>query len=310
MIVDLIHDGTFGYINQYAKIDNVYDLGSFDFQVSGTEGQVLFYPTRYKKNDYYVTTLAYNLDDNYLGIGTTSLGCVYIDSTSTKVAAATTTTVVGIATTYRSAKVLVSITPDAGGDGSTINSEDWEFEELNILHDGTTVDLLEYGEMVTSSQNLAQGFGTYSAYIESGTVKIDFHPNTGIGTTCIVNTMQVAIGNTTTGIGTISMKHALLESRTTTIASAGSPVPVGIGSFPTQFNPEVDGYDGAYFIVQVTDTTNTEHQLSEFFVLEDYSEESGIGTAYDTEWANIETLAGLGTIGSRLQKNQGGVSYC
>ena len=310
MIVDLIHDGTFGYINQYAKIDNVYDLGSFDFQVSGTEGQVLFYPTRYKKNDYYVTTLAYNLDDNYLGIGTTSLGCVYIDSTSTKVAAATTTTVVGIATTYRSAKVLVSITPDAGGDGSTINSEDWEFEELNILHDGTNVDLLEYGEMVTSSANLAQGFGTYSAYIESGTVKIDFHPNAGIGTTCIVNTMQVAIGNTTTGIGTISMKHALLESRTTTIAAAGSPIPVGIGSFPTQFNPEVDGYDGAYFIVQVTDTTNTEHQLSEFFVLEDYSEESGIGTAYDTEWANIETLAGLGTIGSRLQKNQGGVSYC
>ena len=52
MIVDLMHDGTFGYINQYAKIDNVYDLGTFDFQISGTEGQVLFYPTRFKKNDY------------------------------------------------------------------------------------------------------------------------------------------------------------------------------------------------------------------------------------------------------------------
>ena len=151
MIVDLIHDGTFGYINQYAKIDNVYDLGSFDFQISGTEGQVLFYPTRYKKNDYYVATLSYNLDDNFLGIGTTSLGPVFVDSTSTTVAAATTTTVVSFGTTYRSAKVLVSITPDAGGDGETINSSDWEFEELNILHDGTNVDLLEYGEMVTLS---------------------------------------------------------------------------------------------------------------------------------------------------------------
>ena len=48
-----------------------------------------------------------------------------------------------------------------------------------------------------------------------------------------------------------------------------------------------------------TDTTNNEHQLSEFFVMEDYSEESVIGTAYDTEWANIETSAGLGTLGSR-----------
>jgi hypothetical protein len=311
MIVDLMHDGTFGYINQYAKIDNVYDLGTFDFQISGTEGQVLFYPTRFKKNDYYVTTLAYNLDDNYLGIGTTSLGCVYIDSTSTKVSAATTqTTVVGFGTTYRSAKILVSVTPDAGGDGETINSEDWEFEEINLLHDGSEVDILEYGEMVTNSANLAQGFGTYSAYIQSGTVKLDFHPNAGIGTTCIVNTMQVAIGNTTTGIGTVSMKHALLEARANTIASSGSPIPVGIASFPTQFNPETDGYDGAYVLVQATDTTNNEHQLSEFFVLEDYSEESGIGTAYDTEWANIETLSGLGTIGSRLQKNQGGVSYC
>ena len=310
MIVDLMHDGTFGYINQYAKIDNVYDLGTFDFQVSGTEGQVLFYPTRFKKNDYYVATLSYNLDDNYLGIGTTSFGCVYIDSTSTKVATGTTTTVVGLGTTYRSAKILVSVTPDAGGDGETINSEDWEFEEINLLHNGSEVDILEYGEMVTNSANLAQGFGTYSAYIESGTVKLDFHPNAGIGTTCIVNTMQVAIGNTTTGIGTVSMKHALIESRVNTISSSGSPVPVGIASFPTQFNPETDGYDGAYVLVQATDTTNNEHQLSEFFVLEDYSEESGIGTAYDTEWANIETLSGLGTIGSRLQKNQGGVSYC
>ncbi len=47
LIVDLIHDGTFGYLNQYARVESVYDQGSFDFSISGSDGQLLFFqPSR------------------------------------------------------------------------------------------------------------------------------------------------------------------------------------------------------------------------------------------------------------------------
>ena len=33
MVVDLIHDGSFGYIQQYGRVETVYDQGSFDFSI-------------------------------------------------------------------------------------------------------------------------------------------------------------------------------------------------------------------------------------------------------------------------------------
>ena len=40
MIVDLIHDNSFGYLNQYGRVETVYDQGSFDFAISGSDGQL------------------------------------------------------------------------------------------------------------------------------------------------------------------------------------------------------------------------------------------------------------------------------
>ena len=77
MIVDLIHDGSQAYLNQYGRIETQYIQGSFDFSVSGDDGQLLFYPTKYSVNDYYVGSIAYNLDDNLLGIGSTSIGTLH-----------------------------------------------------------------------------------------------------------------------------------------------------------------------------------------------------------------------------------------
>ena len=36
MIVDIIHDSNTGYINQYGRVESVYDQGEFDFAVSGS----------------------------------------------------------------------------------------------------------------------------------------------------------------------------------------------------------------------------------------------------------------------------------
>ena len=146
-----------------------------------------------------------------MGIGTTALSDVAkIESSSTKVPTGTTTTIVGIASTYRSVKVLVEITPDASGVGD-INSTEWEFDELNILHDGSEGDLLEYGQLLTTPGGYTGGsFGTYYPYIDGTDLKVDFVPNAGIGTTCVVNTIYVAIAQTSSGIGTIQMNHALI----------------------------------------------------------------------------------------------------
>ena len=69
-----IHDGSRGYINQYAEVESQYDQGSFDFAINSGQGELRFFPTKFKMNDYNVTTFSYNLDDVFAGVGTTSLG--------------------------------------------------------------------------------------------------------------------------------------------------------------------------------------------------------------------------------------------
>ena len=153
-IIDLIHDGSFGYINQYAKIETVSDQGSFDFAITGNEGELRFFPIKSSVNDYDITTISYNLNDNYLSTGSTSIGGVLIDSESVIVSSGVSTSIVSIGNTYHSLKVLVEITPDVSnpsyGSTATFNSNEFEAQELNIVHDGSNVSILEYGKLTTS----------------------------------------------------------------------------------------------------------------------------------------------------------------
>ena len=111
-----------------------------------------------------------------------------LTSSSTNVPSGTTTNVVGIASTYRSLRVLVEITPDLD------DMSEFEYNEFTVLHDGTNVDLMEYGELTTSQGGYSDpGFGTFYPYISGTDLKVDFVPNASIGTTCVVNTIQVAL---------------------------------------------------------------------------------------------------------------------
>ena len=288
MLVDLIHDGSQGYMNQYGRVETTYDLGSFDFKVNGLDGEILFYPTNYTINDYWVTPLSYNLDDNLLSTGSTSIGGLALVSTSstTTTAGIGTTTIVSIANTYSSAKVLIEVNPDI-----SMNDNEFEFAELNIVHNGSDVAMVDYGKLTTNLTSFpASGYGTYYPYLENSLLKVDFIPNTGIGTTAVINTITVGITSVlsgTSGVGTITFPHTKLEAVATTISASGSPTENVIC--------EYDGdYEASYCIVQVRDLTNNEYQLSEFAVVGDDA-----GNTYDVEWANIETSAGLGTLGSR-----------
>jgi hypothetical protein len=281
IVTTLIDDIGNTYLNQYARVENTYDMGSFDLGIDGSEGVLSFYPTKFSINDFDITTLSYNIGDNLLSVGSTTFGGVVdIQSSSVAVSAGTTTTIIGIASTYRSMKVLVSI--------SATTTNQYEFDELSIIHDGTNVEFLEYGQLTNHSSNLysSSGLGTYYPYLSGSQLKVDFIPNIGVST-AIVNTIQVAFASTSTvGVGTYDIKHARLEGRSTSIASTPTPIPVNICEYP-------DTYSAAYFIVQVSDNTNNIHQLSEVALINDSTD------VYITEYGKIDTMYSLGTIGSQ-----------
>ena len=311
MMVDLAHDTTFAYINQYGRVETVYDQGTFDFVISGSEGQLLFYPTKSEVNDFDIVALTYRIDDNLKGVGNQNLGdSVLVNTSSHKVSAGTTTTVVGFNKSYRSAKILVGVTKDATGDG-TINANEFEFDELNVIHDGTNVDIVEYPYVLTNQDPFeTPGFGTYHGYIDGSQLKIDFTPAVGVGTTSIVNTIQVLLADdTTTGIGTLDLRHARLQGQTTNIPASGSPTANVIARYETQSSSVQDEFDAAYFVVQVTDKTNNEYQFSEVIAVDDHNETIGSGDCFDTEYGIIRTASGLGTIGTRMNINSGSLSY-
>lgn len=285
MLLTLIHDNINGYLNQYGRVETSYDLGSFDFAVSGSDGILNYYPTKFTVNDYDVATLSYNIKDNLSGVGSTSIGpIVNINTTNSNVAAASTVTIVSFASTYRSAKILVEIN---GGDGQ------YELDELNLVHDGTNVEVIEYGQLTTGSVITplsSSGYGTYYPYISGSTVKVDFISNAGIGTTTYINTITIGIANTSSvGVGTLEMKHAVLTAKTTSIASSTSPT----SSVILEYSGE---YSAAYCLVQVTDITNNRHQISEVVMIDDdtYAE------PYVTEFGNLETHSSLGSISGSI----------
>ena len=135
---------------------------------------------------------------------------------------------------------MLEITPDIN------NTSEFEFNNLNVVHNGTDIEILEYGQLNTSLTGDADvGLGTYSAAFVGSNLEIRFHPRSGvgIGTTGVINTIQVGLTTAgITGIGTVDMKHARIEGRTTSISSSGTPGIHTVASYP-------DTYDVAYLLL-------------------------------------------------------------
>ena len=276
------------YLNQYARVESNYDMGSFDLTIDDTEGILRFYPTKFFINDFRITTLSYNINDNFSSVGNTSFGGVVDIQSSSVLVSSGSTSIVSISTTYRSAKVLVSISANDG---------QYEFDELTIIHDGINVQLLEYGQLTNHSTDSlsGSGLGTYYPYIAGSQLNVDFIPNVGIAAT--INTIQVLFNDTLSiGIGTYQMKHALLEGRSVSITSSASPSPIEVCQYD-------DLYDGSYLIVQVSDNTNNIHQISEVVLVDN---DTGV---YVAEYGNLNTLYGLGTIGSQKSSSLVSVTF-
>jgi len=274
----LIDNNNLTYLNQYG-VEGQDDLGDFDVTVDGSDVILQFYPHKFSVNDYDTTSISYNLKDSLTSVGSSDFGCVSIATSSISVSSGSTTTIVGIAVTYTSSKILVEIGTPNGL---------FQYDELNLVHNGSDVNLLEFGKInnLNDDEYVGSGLGTYNAYISGSKINLDFAPNPGIAAT--VNLIRISIGDTSsTGIGTYQMRHVLIRGSSTSIASSTSPISNVIETYDQT-------YDAAYFIVQVSDVTNNRHQMSEVLVIdnETYSQ------TYQTEYAVVETSSGLGTIGS------------
>jgi len=289
LIVDVVHNGSVAYLNQYGRVETSYDMGSFDVSFSESDGYLLFYPTLYEINDFDLSYLSLDIFGAISGIGSTTLGdTVEIKSQQVSISPASTGTIVSIGTSFRSSKVITQINSSDGRQ---------EIDELNIIHDGTDVQLLEYGQMTTSNTDSYEpsGLGTYYAYISGSLLNVDFTPVSGIGVT--VDSIQISIANTSsTGVSTVSFGFdnqtvAFIDSTITAIASTSSPTENVIAKYNNDVASESQN-DASYFVVCVEDVTNGNYQVSEVIVVDDETE------AYITEYGNVNIGSGIGTIGA------------
>jgi hypothetical protein len=259
-LVSLIHDNNTGFLNQYG-LYSPNNLGFFDFNITGNEGNLLFYPVKYRFNNYHVLSVSFSLDDTISGVGATDLGTsVRIETTASTVPTGTSspTTIVGIASTYRSSKVLVQI-------GAT-DSSYYEYDEITYIHNGSEVFFIDYGQITTDNflSGSTSGIGTYNAYISGNNVIIDLIPNVSTTVDYVVNTFNVSLANTSlSGIGTQIVGGSSLESSSVSIASSTSPIANQIVSY-SNINTNC-----SYSIISIEDTTNSQYQISEFLTITD-----------------------------------------
>ena len=280
LILDLLRDEFYPYLNQYARVESSYDMGSFDFVIDGGDGVINFYPKNYEYNDFDVIATSYSLLDNISGIGSTDFGeVVKVSSTSSSSSLGSTCNFVSIASSYVGVKGLVTI---IGNNGEHF------FSEFNAIRNGSQVEFLEYGQLTNNSLDTYAGgsIGTFYPYVSGSVLKIDFIPYAGIGVT--VNSIQVAFGNTTTsGIGTYDLQYARLQSSFVSISSSPTPTSNVVAEYPSL-------YGGGYYILQASNTNTGDVYFSEIASVNTDDD------VYYNEFADLQTNIGLGTVGFSL----------
>ena len=300
-IFDVIHDNTYGYSNEYSIVNTVDDLGSFDFSIDQGRGVIEFHPVPEKAafNDFNVSYVSYKIEDSFVGVGSSAFGDAAIINTSSAelTTVGTGVTIVSIGSTYNSVSVMVSINPDTGE-----QNEEFNFTQLNFLHDGTNI--VTSGQLVNLFTSLGSldpvtGYGTFYPYLDSGTFKVEFIPNAGIGTTAVVNTIQIGLAQTATaGISTYNMNHVRLQSQSTDISASATPGISTINSYRYIENSEE--FHASKYWVHVADKTNNEHEYAELFVVDTINGVGVTSEAYLVEYNNLQTSSGLGTFGAQI----------
>lgn len=287
-LLTLLHNDSNGYINQYGFVNTTNYLGSFDFSIGGTDGNLLYYPIKTKYNDYTVQLFSLTLNDIISGVGNLSFGdSVEVGTATTTIPSGTSSRydIVGISSGFRSSKLLVQIDSNSY----------YEIDEITYIHDGTDVHFVEYGQVTTDTvvPKSSSGIGYYDVRMSNNQVIVSLIPFEETASDYTVNTFKISLSDSSkSGIGSTELGGSLVKSKTTPIASSSSPSANIISSFPTNV------YDSTYLIISIEDKTNSSYQVSEF-VSVSYEEET-----YSTEFGIVQTSENLGIITSGVDGNE------
>ena len=281
-IAGVLQNEATGYIQQYATIESVDNLGYFDYLATVDGWDLTFYPVNFETRVYDISTINFSILNNYSGITTIAqLGnVVKINSGVTTISAGSSDNIVSMSSTYRAAKLLV-MAQDC--------SNNYTAQEFNMIHDGSIVFWEEYGNMDNPTSSVDgpafTGMGTFNAFIDGeSNLKVDFINSAGVEIT--LNSSIVAIADTATGIGTYSLTTGKLESSYIAISSSTNPISHTVASF-------TDPYDAAYYVVSVKDTTNNLYEVFELGAIKKATDQAAVFV----EWGNVGTGGSIGQIG-------------
>ena len=286
--VNLLHDGSIGYIMPFGRVETTIDLGTFDFAVSGNTGSLRFLPAKSTTNNYALRILSQQsfIDTNATGIGSTEIGTGYkIISSSAGIGSTTSEPfqVVGFGTTTFTTTKLFVLTNELTGEQRS------QLNELVVLQDGTEAYVLEYGQMLNENISITNspsvGLGTFGADVRAGIASVYFTPVTGVGVTMRI--YQTSFDSTASGIGSISLGGSEILTTTTSIGSTTLPQSTRISGFSS------GTYQAADCLVEINDTTNNRYAVTQVTLIHDDS------NVYFNEFGYFDNFngTGIGTIG-------------
>ena len=292
IIVNLLQDKNYGWLNQYGRVETDKVHGYFDFTVFGSYGYLLYYPIDYEYEDYNLSGISLNIGDQLVGIGTTSLGNVVSVASSYRtvtsgVGAGVPIQISSIPNSYRSIKYIITAESD---DGTFLQAD-----ELNLVHDGTEVFVTEFAKLETSSfnRNVAVGFCTYYPQIVGSNVVVSLIPNYNPPQNFKINILTTQISDTSrTGIGSTALNTSRIETEFKSILGSPTPTPGIVTSIGRE-------YHSFYILASIEDTTNNVYQITELVATRDNDD------GYITEFGRVVSDVsiedtGIGTFTSAI----------
>lgn len=281
IIVNVLHNNTEVDNNQYAELYTENSFGYFDATLTNNNCELHFYPEDFESSNYYLESLSYGIGKNTLGVSTINLGnMAQIEySGSIRPVGIATTTIVGISSSIRAAKIIVGV--------AFTNNSHYEVDEINLVHDGSTIKLINYGELVLSSNS--SGIGTFYAYYAGNKINIDLIPSVvGTGTQYYLNTMTNVINNSV-GVGSTAIEQCVIVSSANTTSS-------GIATEVIRYS---NNNSGSYSIISIDNLTNSSSSVLEFTTLFNKKTNNTVYTSY----AENVTNSSLGIISSYVKND-------
>jgi hypothetical protein len=261
-VVSLLNSGSELYLNEYGRLyttDN--ELGSFQITANPDETATLTFNAFPGEDSNFFDYHFLSYDTRHDVPDTGAFGLPNLAETESYRSdfQSGITTVARIPTSYRSAKILSEI---------SFNSGNYDFSEINMVHNGTEVYLSEYGNLYFDGGYENIGLGTYNARISDSFVNIEYIPNvTGIAATSNSVWVGLKLAAYDARTSRTDLRNCRLETFFMSIDSKFVPIETTVASYTSEFN-------GAYYIILIKDVTNDKVQLSEVLVVSSPGEAS------------------------------------